>query len=475
MSPQRVQRRSSSSRRFDLVLIHGDPKLIGFDRSFAGWDAIRDRARLYRLCRGRAIARRRATDGRDEVIVSVGGGAVGAPLLRPRPRGARRRRRWPTGPGGCWSAPICRPRRVDGDGRHDRRAGARRLPRLAAQRDAVDLAGRLQHRRRDAVLRRSRRAGAVRHGARDRADRSRAAGSPSAASSTCVPAEALSADTLAAAVDRALRGPLDPQLPALRPQRRGATTAALLQQRLRMSTLGRALDEELARWRDAGREPTLWWRDDDAVDATPALDRLLDAAAHATAVPLALAVVPAQRDAGAGRAPRASTGRRRAAARLRPHQPCARRREEDGARPAPAGDGRAGRARHRLDGAGAAVRPARAAGAGAALEPHRARRWCRPCRRSAFAACRPSASAARADPVSGLLQVNTHVDLIDWQGAPLRRRRGGARRAVRAGARARRAPDTDEPVGILSHHLAMDEAAWDFLRSLLGRVRACRA
>jgi hypothetical protein len=29
-----------------------------------------------------------------------------------------------------------------------------------------------------------------------------------------------------------------------------------------------------------------------------------------------------------------------------------------------------------------------------------------------------------------------------------------------------------EPVGILSHHLVMDEAAWDFLRSLLERARA---
>ena len=26
--------------------------------------------------------------------------------------------------------------------------------------------------------------------------------------------------------------------------------------------------------------------------------------------------------------------------------------------------------------------------------------------------------------------------------------------------------DLDEPIGILSHHLAMDEAAWDFLERL---------
>ena len=29
---------------------------------------------------------------------------------------------------------------------------------------------------------------------------------------------------------------------------------------------------------------------------------------------------------------------------------------------------------------------------------------------------------------------------------------------------------TGEPVGLLSHHLAMDEGAWDFLRSFLGKA-----
>jgi len=53
------------------------------------------------------------------------------------------------------------------------------------------------------------------------------------------------------------------------------------------------IEQELVRWRDAGREPALWWRDDDVVDATPALDRLL-ALHEAQRIPLALAVVPAR-------------------------------------------------------------------------------------------------------------------------------------------------------------------------------------
>mgnify|MGYP003341179144 CR=1 FL=1 len=38
----------------------------------------------------------------------------------------------------------------------------------------------------------------------------------------------------------------------------------------------RPLAAELSRWRDSGRAPVLWWRDDDAADVGPALDRLLD-------------------------------------------------------------------------------------------------------------------------------------------------------------------------------------------------------
>lgn len=47
---------------------------------------------------------------------------------------------------------------------------------------------------------------------------------------------------------------------------------------------------ELDRWGEAGRVATLWWRDDDAVAATPQLDDLLRLADE---VPVALAVIPA--------------------------------------------------------------------------------------------------------------------------------------------------------------------------------------
>lgn len=53
--------------------------------------------------------------------------------------------------------------------------------------------------------------------------------------------------------------------------------------------MNEALRTELDRWAASGRIATFWWRDDDAVTAGPALDRLFAAAG---AVPIALAVVP---------------------------------------------------------------------------------------------------------------------------------------------------------------------------------------
>lgn len=50
-----------------------------------------------------------------------------------------------------------------------------------------------------------------------------------------------------------------------------------------------ALTEELDRWRDAGMTATFWWRDDDAVDDTAELDVLLDRFGR---LPIALAVIP---------------------------------------------------------------------------------------------------------------------------------------------------------------------------------------
>ena len=71
------------ARYFDHVLIHGDQRLIPFDRTFPLADRIQDKLHYtgYVVDRtGRGAIN--TGQGRDEVIVSAGGGAVGADLLK---------------------------------------------------------------------------------------------------------------------------------------------------------------------------------------------------------------------------------------------------------------------------------------------------------------------------------------------------------------------------------------------------------
>lgn len=53
----------------------------------------------------------------------------------------------------------------------------------------------------------------------------------------------------------------------------------------------KTLEAELDRWRQAGRTARFWLRDDDAVEPTPALDRLV-ALSGQHRVPMTLAVIP---------------------------------------------------------------------------------------------------------------------------------------------------------------------------------------
>lgn len=82
--PDRVAETTQLLQRyFDAVLIHADPRLVAFDGSFAGWEQIKARAFYTGYVSERDMAERgQGGDGKDEVVVSVGGGATGAPLLR---------------------------------------------------------------------------------------------------------------------------------------------------------------------------------------------------------------------------------------------------------------------------------------------------------------------------------------------------------------------------------------------------------
>lgn len=97
--PERVAEAVELLDRFDAVLIHGDPRLVPFERSFAGWERIKERAFYTGYVSEHDLAQGiESAEGKDEVVVSVGGGAVGAPLLRAaiaaRPRTALAELTW---------------------------------------------------------------------------------------------------------------------------------------------------------------------------------------------------------------------------------------------------------------------------------------------------------------------------------------------------------------------------------------------
>lgn len=68
-------------RHFDVVLVHGDPRLIEFGATFAAADRIADRLRYTGYVVGEAQPVADSVPN-GEILVSAGGGAVGGPLLR---------------------------------------------------------------------------------------------------------------------------------------------------------------------------------------------------------------------------------------------------------------------------------------------------------------------------------------------------------------------------------------------------------
>jgi len=84
--PERHQRMLDLfNRYFDHVLVHGDPALVPFERTFTYAQQLGQRLHYTGYVVDRAFEPAPGapddTTGRDEVIVSAGGGAVGAPVL----------------------------------------------------------------------------------------------------------------------------------------------------------------------------------------------------------------------------------------------------------------------------------------------------------------------------------------------------------------------------------------------------------
>ena len=98
-SPARVDEMVQTFEAFDAVLVHADPALVRLGDSFPAWPEIQARA-LYTgyVSDADSAGVPEIPAGKGEVIVSAGGGAVGAPLLHAalaaRPLTALADRRW---------------------------------------------------------------------------------------------------------------------------------------------------------------------------------------------------------------------------------------------------------------------------------------------------------------------------------------------------------------------------------------------
>lgn len=229
------------------------------------------------------------------------------------------------------------------------------------------------------------------------------------------------------------------------------------------------LDAELNNWVADGRRALFWWRDDDAVDVTPALENLLTLASDA-AIPLTLAVIPA-------------TASQALAARLKAvdhvavvqhgwahanHANAMAKKSEFPASRLTAdmlSDLRQGRERL-LSHFGSSILPV-------FVPP-----WNRMAEsllpqlpRLGFHGI--SRFKARDDlwAAPGLMQVNTHLDPIDWRQGSF----AGTTECLTAlvtELRRSRSESEPEPCGLLTHHLRHDAAGWDFVGTLIRHVAA---
>lgn len=222
------------------------------------------------------------------------------------------------------------------------------------------------------------------------------------------------------------------------------------------------LEWELAQWRRLGRRPLLWWRDDDAREPTPSLDRLLDLAGT---LPLSLAIVP-----DGDLRPLAERLSRAANLTISQHGVSHRNCRAAGP-PSEFPEGAS------VAAVAEAIRGARLHMERAGLEPcfftppwneidltlSRALGPAGVCRLSA-------ASQSRA--VDHVLRIDSDLDILRWK--PRSRFRGQARVTLRLAQLLRdrrRSGNFAAPIGLLTHHLAHDEPAWLFLSRFLDFAR----
>jgi hypothetical protein len=230
------------------------------------------------------------------------------------------------------------------------------------------------------------------------------------------------------------------------------------------------LQTELKHWADTGLHLPLWWRDDDAVEHTPALDRLI-ALSYDVDVRVHIAVIPYYAKQNLSDVVLATEylipvvhgwAHRNTA-------PLTSKKSEFGT----FNQAAAQKAKDGLTLLHAIF--------GDRLAPMFVPPWNRvdpalfpDLARAGFTTVSTATPRAAAHPVPGLTQINTHIDPIDWRGtrglvdpqilvarivALLRDRRNGV-------------TDNAEPLGYLTHHLVHTQDIWDFSKQFFAEMQA---
>lgn len=462
------------ARHYDAVLVHGDPDLVPLDASWPLDSATASRLVYTGYVDAAPVAAAGPQPGPDAPILVSGGSSVAAlPLYRAALGAAALlpERRWHLLVGGSVGEAAfsalrdAAPQNVGIErARPDFRAllrGAGIFVGLAGYNTVLDL---LDARARAVLVPFER--------GRETEQRLRAERLAARKLALLLPEAELSPETLAERVREALAMP---RPPAAALDRDGAEATARIVEEL-VAERGRSfptpavrapampaatrslITDSLERRADQGRLLQVWWRDDDAVAHTPALDRLLSLAGHA-GIPLAIAAVPAlvepslvQRLSGEERAAVLVHGLAHT-----DHAPGGAKKAEFGAhRPLAALEREAARGRRLLcDAFGRQALDVfvppwnRIAHELAATLP-----------RLGFGGLSTFGPRSAVLP-DGLAVVNTHIDPVDWRGS------GGLIEAEAFGRMWRRAIERDEPVGLLTHHLSAAEAVWGFCEAFV--------
>lgn len=226
--------------------------------------------------------------------------------------------------------------------------------------------------------------------------------------------------------------------------------------------------EELDAWQAMERTATFWWRDDDSVKKDPAIDSLL-ALRRRLKVPLAVCAVPALTDSLFADLVLAESDVRVLQHGYAHHSH------------APAGEKKCEFPGNRTK---QAVCEELDAGARLLGDFFGMRRlpvlvppwnrihgdWIRELPGLGYRGLSLFEPRSAAYAAPGLRLVNTHIDIIDWRGnrgyVGLKSALGQAMSHLRG--RRHRDVDADEPTGLLTHHLAHDEACWEFVQEFIG-------